>query len=240
MTKFENDVDEFVKILADFDTKKAKLTNVFNPWRDYDRTYDIDENSPIIRCNNLREYLISREKAKYVLIAEAPGYQGCHFSGIPMTSERLIKEKCRIYALEKLEPRTSDKNNKKTPKTVQKGGFCERTATIVWKQMVDGEQQKIKPKEFVLWNAFPFHPYQSKSKILTNRSPLSTEIISTTKILEKFLTLFPNKKYIAIGLTAQKTLDKYFGKYHFERVPHPSYTGTKGFREGIKIIIKPS
>ena len=234
MKKFENDVDEFVELLANFDMKKAKLTNVFNPWRDYDRKFDIDKNSPIIRCNNLREYLISRKNAQYVLIAEAPGYQGCHFSGIPMTSERLIKEKGSIYTLEKLAPRTSDKNNKKTPKTVQKDGFCEPTATVVWKQMVE----LMNATDFVLWNTFPFHPYKNNN-LLTNRTPRKKEIEETKYILNSFLALFPNNvTRIAVGQKAQQALgEQYFNDNSFIQVRHPANGGANEFREGIRHVL---
>ena len=60
------------------------------------------------------------------------------------------------------------KEGKNIAKTVIKNGFTEPTATIVWKQMVD--VLRVSPTNFVLWNAFPFHPY-SENKILSNRKP---------------------------------------------------------------------
>ena len=84
----ESTVENFIEILK----RHEKMTNVFNPWKDFDETYDLDNNAVKIRCQNLKNYLTSRKNVKYVLIAEAPGYQGCHFSGIPMTSERIFKK----------------------------------------------------------------------------------------------------------------------------------------------------
>ena len=179
---FKEKVEEFINKLQGF----TKMDNVFNPWQDYDESHDFDESSPQKRCCNLCKYLKASEKAKYILIAEAPGYQGCHFSGIPMTSERLIlDDKNNTYGLKGLK-RTSDyheqnnklakakiytkkdKEGKNIAKTVIKNGFTEPTATIVWKQMVD--VLRVSPTNFVLWNAFPFHPY-SENKILSNRKP---------------------------------------------------------------------
>ena len=85
MTNFENNIENFIETL-----QKYKIKNVFNPWVDYDEKHDKNEHAPELRQKNLKKYLLARENAKYILIAEAPGYQGCHFSGIPMTSERLI------------------------------------------------------------------------------------------------------------------------------------------------------
>ena len=51
---------------------------------------DFDISSLRRRLNNLNCYLSERHNAKYLLAGEALGYRGGHFSGIPMTSERII------------------------------------------------------------------------------------------------------------------------------------------------------
>ena len=63
---------------------------VFNPWRDFDTSCDIGPQAPVIRSANLRRYLELRADAHYLFIAEALGYQGGHFSGIAITSERIL------------------------------------------------------------------------------------------------------------------------------------------------------
>ena len=68
---FKKNVENFIKELQSFE----KMENVFNPWQDDgDKEHDLDEDSPKKRAENLRVYLLARENAKYVLIAEAPGY----------------------------------------------------------------------------------------------------------------------------------------------------------------------
>lgn len=203
MTNFEKKVNDFIKELKNF-KKSNNENNVFNPWADDDEKHDKNGDMPDKRRENLEQYLLKREKAEYLLIAEAPGYQGCHFSGIPMTSERLILTK-NNYDLQDLN-RTSDNtklskekiytekysNGRNIAKTVIKNGFAEPTATTVWKQMID--ILKIEPNNFALWNAFPFHPYNNG--YLSNRKPTEEEIKDTVKILENFINLFEYKKKI--------------------------------------------
>lgn len=246
MTQFENNIEAFIKSLENH----GNMENVFNPWKDYDTSHDADKNSVEKRCSNLREYLKAREEAKYMLIAEAPGYQGCHFSGIPMTSERLIlNDKNNTYGLKDLE-RTSDKNKlietkiytpkypngRNIAKTVIEKGFAEPTATIVWKQMVD--VLRISPTDFVLWNAFPFHPWSNS--ILSNRTPDKKEIDNTKDILREFINLFDKEiKIICIGNTSQNTLSEILttasGKV--TKVRHPANGGADKFSKAIKDLI---
>lgn len=76
--------------LADLRASPA-TANVFRPWSDYAPGVDASPAAPDIRLSNLRRYLLARlDTAEYVLIAEAPGYQGTRFSGIAMTCERTL------------------------------------------------------------------------------------------------------------------------------------------------------
>src|SRR5438046_1909589 len=79
-------VEKFIRLL-----KKSPSGAVFNPWWQVDEQNDIGRNAPAIRRHQLRAYLQKRlGKVKLAVIGEAVGYRGGHFSGIPMTSERLI------------------------------------------------------------------------------------------------------------------------------------------------------
>ena len=80
-------VDQFVDLLQEHGSNGL----VGNPWADCDRDFDIDRRAPRHRSNHLRAYLNARlNTAEALLIAEAPGYQGAKFSGIPMTCERTL------------------------------------------------------------------------------------------------------------------------------------------------------
>lgn len=67
-----------------------RAPRVFNPWRDYEPGLDIGPSAPEIRYHNLQRYLELRLNAHYLFIAEGLGYQGGRFSGMAMTSERIL------------------------------------------------------------------------------------------------------------------------------------------------------
>src|SRR5260370_36830283 len=82
-------LDNFVRLL-----KASPFGSVFNPWWQIDEENDIGRIAPIIRRQQLRAYVQERlGHAKLVVIGEALGYRGGHFSGIPMTSERMMLRK---------------------------------------------------------------------------------------------------------------------------------------------------
>src|SRR5213596_3892574 len=81
-----DELDDFLRLL-----KRSPSGAVFNPWWEVDQENDIGRNAPAIRRHQLRAYLQKRlGKVKLAVIGEAVGYRGGHFSGIPMTSERLL------------------------------------------------------------------------------------------------------------------------------------------------------
>src|SRR5215471_9557601 len=94
---FAVSVEKFIRLL-----KKSPSGAVFNPWWEVDRQNDVGPNAPRIRRKQLRAYLRTRlGKAKLAVIGEALGYRGGHFTGIPMTSERMLlgKQKNIVAAL---------------------------------------------------------------------------------------------------------------------------------------------
>ena len=122
----------FIEALSSYHSE-----NVFNPWGDFDPDYDISA-SRTIRRNQLSQYLIQRlESARILVIAEACGYQGGHFTGIAMTCERMILNFHPTITskmiLGKKGKRTSRQNSPFIPKEIQREkGFNEPTDTIVW------------------------------------------------------------------------------------------------------------
>lgn len=235
-------VKEFIEKLQEY---KSDL--VFNPWCDYDEVNDIDSNCYKIRVENLTRYLELRLNAKYVFIAEAIGYQGGHFSGIAMTSERILlgnhKTINHSVVLGDFEyKRTSSPNNMEFKRTQRELGFNEPTDTIVWDTLA---KHDLKAFEVVLWNIFPFHPYKNTG-ILTNRTPKPEELdigVEYTKLLLELLCELQKlngevkmPKIIAIGQKSATTLEKYGIKC--QAVRHPANGGATKFKEQVKTIFE--
>ena len=227
--RYDRDVvDTFVRGLAE-----TPGNSLFNPWFGLDRRNDASEDSPDIRRRQLIHYLaIRRGHARYLLIAEAAGYRGAHFSGIAMTSERILlgyQQRRGIlphHVLPGLEPtRTSGNTNRDLNNTVRRQGFTEPTATTVWSTLL--LELGIRPLDFVLWNAVPWHPYHLREGLLSNRTPTQCEQDASRTHLESFLALYPNARRIAVGNISRDLLSDYRDVYP---VRHPSNGGAPEFR----------
>lgn len=206
----------------------------FNPWFQRDTKHDMDTDAPEIRRRQLRTYLTDRlNSAKYLCIAEALGYQGGHFTGIAMTSERiLLGHQMKLHsipsdgAFRKLEPvRTS------RPQIIDKG-FSEPTATIMWKALY---ALGLDPFEVVLGNALAWHPFDPEKGMLSNRTPTDSELEAGIPALEAFFELFPSAKVIAVGKKSEYCLERLGIKYI--EVRHPANGGAPKFRNQMKKIM---
>ena len=190
---------------------------VFNPWKDTDKK-DFSSDAPNIRCENLKRYLLNHENAKYILLAESPSH-GCHYTGIAMTSERVMIQYPEIFAQYKT--------------TSVEGNVREGTASYVW------EMIKEKEKQFVLWNAFVFQTYKGD---FSPRKPKNKELQEGIGILKDFLMLYPKReKIIAIGKTAENILlnnNILLNEDKYQYIRHPSCGGATEFRQGMRDILK--
>lgn len=206
---------------------------VFNPWADYDQMYDISPEAPHIRAANLERYLELRTQAHYLFIAEGLGYQGGHFSGMAMTSERiLLGHHPEIKPEEVLGDwhyeRTSNPECKLLKSTQRELGFNEPTATVMWETL---HRHGLATFDAVLWNIFPFHPYK-KDGLLTNRTPEKVELDMGIIFARELLALLPvSCKVVAIGRKSADTLARY--GVTSVAVPHPSMGGANKFKAAV-------
>jgi hypothetical protein len=223
-----NSIERFIRLL-----KKSPDRAVFNPWWQVDKENDVDHNAPAIRRRHLRAYLRKRfGKAKFVVIGEALGYRGGHFSGIPMTSERILLGKKRDGGITPEQVFSSIKPCRTSMPKECPNGFSEPTATIVWSSLLG---LGLKPEQFVLWNAFPWHSFDPRRGMLSNRMPTKKEQSAGLSVLEAFLGLFPCDEIAALGNVASSQLEKLNIESH--RVRHPASGGARLFRQQIGKIV---
>lgn len=201
--------------------------DLFNPWKDVDTEHEISDDGPRIRREQLAQYLTQRlGKARYLLVGEAPGYQGGHFSGIPMTSERLLLgglEKRNVrpeHAFTGLEPRRTSKPE------IRDNGFSEPTCTIVWSRIIE---TNIDPYTIIIWNSCPWHTYSPQKGMLSNRTPRTSETLAGAEAFRELLKITDIPHILAVGKRAQVLLRKL--DIEVPSVRHPASHGAKKFRK---------
>ena len=220
-------IESFVGLL-----KRSPPGAVFNPGWQVDKQNDIGRNAPAIRRKHLRAYLHRRlDKVQLVVIGEALGYRGGHFSGIPMTSERILLGKKENVGIKPDHVFSSFKASRTSKPEQCPDGFSEPTATIVWGSLL---RLGLKPEEFVLWNAFPWHSFNPRRGLLSNRMPNKSERSDGLSVLSAFLDLFPCEEVVALGNIAASQLQTLNVESH--RVRHPASGGAKLFRQGIETV----
>lgn len=221
--------ERFVRELAAYRSEA-----VFNPWGERDPQHDLNQQGAEIRRRQLQQYLSERiGRAKTLLLAEAIGYQGGHFSGIPMTSERLLlgglkhKNLGPGLVFRDLQPcRTS------RPELRQQG-FTEPTATIVWGFLAE---QGIDPRSVVLWNAFPWHPYRPEKGLLSNRTPTEAELTAGHQVLRRMLELGQFAQIVAVGEKSAAQLQQL--QIDAVKVRHPANGGAGKFRAQMLALLR--
>lgn len=224
-------VQKFISLLR---SRAPGEKGIFNPWRDYDREHETAPSGPEIRARQLAHYLEARAgKAKFLLVAEALGYQGGHFTGIAMTSERILLGHCADKGIRPRDVLPGLEPVRTSRPELRPDGFSEPTATIVWSRLLESG---LRGTDFVLWNAVPWHPYNPAKGFLSNRKPSSAEEACGMKILKSMLELFPGAKIIALGNVSHgclEALNQTCGK-----VRHPAQGGASLFRSQIAVLLK--
>lgn len=240
-------LDHFLRLL-----KASPPGSVFNPWWQVDVENDVGSHAPASRRKHLEVYFRERlGKARLTIVGEALGYRGGHFSGIPMTSERMLvgREKDAVAALYERRNRKARSQNgghrpplqilqeikpRRTSKpSVCPNGFSEPTATIVWSALL---KIGALPDEFVLWNAFPWHSFDPRRGLLSNRAPNKSEQLFGRPVLKAFLELFRSEQIVALGKIAAAQLEQLGVNAHCVR--HPASGGAKLFRQQIARIVR--
>jgi uracil-DNA glycosylase len=239
-------LDKFLQRL-----KASPSGAVFNPWWEIDQANDIGPHAPAIRRKQLTVYFRERlGHARVAVVGEALGYRGGHFSGIPMTSERILlgrhadivaalsqrrrRGACSSHGGQRvpLQIISSIKPRRTSKAEICPNGFSEPTATIVWGALL---KAGALPDEFVLWNAFPWHSFDPRRGLLSNRMPNKLEQVSGRRVLKDFLDLFSCEQIVALGKIAGTQLEQL--GVNARCVRHPASGGAKLFRQQIAKIV---
>jgi uracil-DNA glycosylase len=186
--------------------------NVFNPWAESDQLDVAPRIAAVHRGERLRAHFDC--DPRFVLIGEAPGYQGCRFSGVPFTSELLVTTG-QI-------PRVARQGRL----TTRARPWSEPSATTMWRMLYELGIEECT----VLWNAFAWHPFRSEDNPHSNRPPTRAELQAGSGVLKEVLAHFHRARYVAVGLVAKAALEG-AGVNVFATVRHPSMGGAVKFRE---------
>lgn len=195
---------------------QQRLGSVFNPWKDRD-PIDLPDDGPDDRRLRLLFHFTGIVPPKLLLVGEAPGYQGCHFSGVPFTNEALIAEG--------VVPRMPQARI-----TTREKPWSEPSARIVWSTLHELQLAE----RVVMWNAYPWHPHVDGDP-MTNRTPKTTEIKEGLHLLQSVIRAFPDALLVAVGRKSEQALGL-LGNRDFYRVRHPSMGGANEFRDGMRGI----
>ena len=216
--------EQFVANLSGY-----RAAAVFNPWGEVDAEHELGAQGAQVRRRQLQQYLQERlGSARTLLLAEAIGYQGGHFSGIPMTSERLLLGGLQHKGLTAEMVFRGLHAQRTSSALLKPQGFTEPTATIVWGFLAE---QGIDPRSVVLWNAFPWHPYLPHKGLLSNRTPSDEELSAGHKVLRQLLDLGNFAQIVAVGEKAALQLQGL--GIAAAKVRHPANGGAGKFRSQL-------
>ncbi len=198
---------------------------MFNPWRE-SCTHDRPINTPAAKLARLAEHLDCN--ARLILIGEAPGYQGCRYSGIAFTSERLL--------LAGDIPRVTIPSDRLTDRHKP---WSEPSATVVWRTLTRLDLAECT----ILWNAVQLHPFKhpkdtpEPEHVLTNRTPTPEEVALGRDAMRLLTEAFPQAKLIAVGDKAKRQLNA-MGIPMLGTVRHPANGGATQFADQLARLMR--
>jgi len=174
-----------------------------------------------IRRRNLRLYLSQMEQIapRMLLIGEAVSYRGGRLTGIAFVSESLMLGGIDTRSGSILGAEAGYRKATPGPKL-----STEASATMVWETIAE-----LRPLP-LLWNAFPFHPFNLENP-LSNRAPSSAELLIGQRFIARLVRLFAFEQVVAIGNHASLSLQRM--DIEHSKVRHPSQGGKNLFVEGM-------
>lgn len=202
------------KFLAELAT--ISLPSVFNPYNDICPHRDLP-GAAKLRRQNLQAMLQSLLDvgADTVWMGRDLGYRGGRRTGLALTDESHLPWVARVY------------RGANAVRTTRGDEVSERTAAEIWGAL---PQLDIPP---LLWNVFPFHPHE-EGDAMSNRKFKASELAQVEDINALLFRELNIRRAVSIGQDAAQYAKRFGLKVSIVR--HPSYGGTKEFRQGIAAV----
>ncbi len=191
---------------------------LFNPYTQSCVAFDASPEAHKQRFKRLVSHLDC--DSKLILVGEAPGYNGCRYSGIAFTCEHLL--------LEGSVPRVAITDRITIGGRIRK----EHSANTVWPTL----HRLGVAHNTIMWNALQLHPFR-KGLTQTNRTPTHDELMLGMEALGLLIDRYPDAVLVAVGQKAASSL-KRMGVQRFEHVRHPAYGGIPYFVDGLAAIVE--
>lgn len=178
-----------------------------------------------VRRRNLRLYLaqLAAIRPSMLLVGEAVSYRGGRLTGIAFVSESVMLGGVETRGGRVLGADCGFRKATPGPRL-----STEASATMVW-----GTIRDIEPLP-LLWNAFPFHPFQP-GRSESNRAPSAAELLIGERFIASLLRMFAFERVVAIGNHASLSLQRM--EVDHVKVRHPSQGGKNLFVAGIAQVV---
>ena len=182
-----------------------------------------------LQRDNLKIYLdnMSNQQPEFLIVGEAAGYKGCGRTGIPFTDE---------VTLTWLSDNFSDWFH---CRVLSNPPTKEQSAQIIWEILKQNDSNGTpKFNRVLMWNAFPFHPYEGGNED-SNRSPTEAELqigkIFLMKLIDMFSAPQHQIKIYALGNIAAKTISKIINLplSSISKIRHPAHGGKTKCQNGL-------
>jgi len=195
-----------------FDVESTE--RLFNMYTSVNPDYDVHEAAAIRRANLLAYLSACSQTPELLLLAEAPGPNGCRFSGIPFTAEeQLLSDTFPVVGRQS--------SNQAMPRS-------EYSSRIVWDLLAPHFER------VVIWNAVPLHPHKPGHP-MSIRTPSVSEIRTWAPLIRTLTDHFRPTQVISIGRIAERacSIEGITSRY----VRHPSQGGANIFRDQIRAAL---
>ncbi len=202
----DKQIADFVRSLTD----RPNTRDVYNPYR------------ISLARDNLVQYLrlVAAQPGRPVLlVGEALGYRGGRLTGIPFSSERLLRQAPHPL-LRALRERVH-----------VEGEASEATATLVWGALAGRRRLPL------FWNAFPFHPHRPDCPD-SNRAPTGAEVAEGQAYLRRLVATYRPRLVAGLGKKGYLAAQRALPDARVSPLRHPSYGGKREFERGLASLLR--